>query len=242
MAEGELIPTDQLDRTTINVAVADRLRSEVQSGYLVPGTRLRQADVAKRFGVSTTPVREAFQFLQAEGLLQIDPHRGAIVFQPTIDDMREAFEIRLVLERLAIAKAVPKMAEGAFTNLGALIQTMQETNDPAQWRQLNTRFHMEGYEFSQLPRLVALIANLTHATSGYSQMATLRSPRSRWADAQHKQLLEAFRRGDVDGAQLIIKEHLNLTVSFMVDFLEGHETKGVSPLEDSSEPTAHFGD
>lgn len=230
MDSGGSSSSDELVRTTTSFAVAARLRAELQRGDLAPGTRLRQADIAKRFGVSTTPVREAFQMLQAEGLVRIDPHRGAIVFRPTVEDMQEAFEIRIVLEQLAIEKATPNMQSADFEELESIIEAMRSTNDPAQWRQLNTRFHLRIYESSRCPRLVGLIRNLTDATVGYSQMATLRAPRSWWADTEHEQLLEALRASDVPRAQGIIKEHLNLTVGFMIEFLEGQgDTTATSP-------------
>ena len=95
-----------LMRRTASEAVSERLRAEIQRGDLPPGTRLRQGEVAARFGVSTTPVREAFALLQAQGLVRIDPHRGAIVFLPTAKDAQELYEIRIALETLAIGRAV----------------------------------------------------------------------------------------------------------------------------------------
>ena len=70
-----------LGRNTTAKMVAGMLRDQIQDGGLAPGTRLRQNEIAERFGVSTTPVREAFAQLQAEGLVRIDPHRGAVVFR-----------------------------------------------------------------------------------------------------------------------------------------------------------------
>lgn len=222
-------PTEQLDRTTASSAVAERLRSEIQRGNLQPGTRLPQGDIAKRYGVSTTPVREAFQILQAEGLLRIDPHRGAIVFRPTVEEMQEEFGIRSTLEQLAAAKAIPNLKESDFAELDQMIHTMRATNDPAQWRQLNTQFHTRIYESSRWPRLVGLISNLADATSGYSQMATLRAPRSWWADTQHEQILDALRAGNVERTQEIISDHLHLTVTFLIELLEGEEGASQSP-------------
>jgi DNA-binding GntR family transcriptional regulator len=111
-----------LDRDTTAKVVAERLRDEIQDGTLSPGTRLRQNEVARRFGVSTTPVREAFAQLQAEGLVRIDPHRGAVVFRPTTDDLVEFYEIREVLESLAVVRAIPRLA--------ALIENLRDASTP----------------------------------------------------------------------------------------------------------------
>src|SRR5918997_1170374 len=88
---------------------------------LAPGTRLRQNDVAKRFGVSTTPVREAFAQLQAEGLVRIDPHRGAVVFHPSVDDVLEFYEIREALESLAVGHAIRKIDGDLAARLADMI-------------------------------------------------------------------------------------------------------------------------
>jgi DNA-binding GntR family transcriptional regulator len=116
---------EMLVRTTASTAVADRLRSEIQSGRVAPGSTLRQGDVAKRFGVSTTPVREAFHMLQAEGFLRKDPHRGAVVFRPTVEEMREVFEMRIVLEQLAISHAIRNITGEDLTELRELIEQLE---------------------------------------------------------------------------------------------------------------------
>jgi DNA-binding GntR family transcriptional regulator len=217
---------ETLDRTTASLAVADRLRSDIQNGRAAPGSKLRMSDVAKRFGVSTTPVREAFKLLQAEGFLRIDPHHVAIVFHPTLEEMREVFEMRIVLEQLAISRAVPNITDDDLAELRDLIAQMERSEDPSEWRQLNTRFHMRIYGASGRARLVAAIRNLTDSTTGYSQMATLRAPRSWWNNRQHVELVDAIERRDEDRAKRILEEHLNLTVSFVVELFEG----GDSPI------------
>jgi DNA-binding GntR family transcriptional regulator len=209
---------------TTSTAVSERLRAEIQRGELVPGTHLRQGEVAKRLGVSTTPVREAFRILQAEGLLTMDPHRGAIVFRPTRSDLQEAFDIRIALEQLALSRAIPQMPEAAFSELEGIISRMKATEDPGRWRQLNTRFHSRIYSYSGLPRLRSMIANLTDTTSGYSQMATLRAPRSWWADQEHEAILEACKARDVRKAQTLLRDHLRLTVNFVLKLLDEQDS------------------
>src|ERR671919_3227658 len=115
-----------LRRRTTADAVAQMLRNEIQSGQLPPGTRLRQNDVAHRFGVSTTPVREALALLQADGLVRIDPHRGAIVFHPTIADLRESYEIRKTLEALAVEKATPQLTDDLVAELQEHLDEMKK--------------------------------------------------------------------------------------------------------------------
>src|SRR5688572_20697813 len=99
-----MLETDPIRPRTAAEAVATRLRQEIQAGEHAPGTPLRQTEVARRLGVSTTPVREAFALLQADGLVRIDRYRGAVVFRPTAEELRDAYEIREALELLAVGK------------------------------------------------------------------------------------------------------------------------------------------
>src|ERR687895_152976 len=112
-------------RRTTSEEVASRLREEILRGDLEPGKRLRQGAVATRFGVSTTPVREAFALLQAEGLVRIDPHKGAIVFHPTADDARELYEIRVALETLAIGRALRNLGPEEIQELQSILEEMR---------------------------------------------------------------------------------------------------------------------
>lgn len=130
---------EMLDRDTTAKVVAERLRDEIQDGTLAPGTRLRQNEIARRFGVSTTPVREAFAQLQAEGLVRIDPHRGAVVFHPTVEDLVEFYEIREVLESLAVVRAIPRLRSDVVKELAALIDRMRRTDDARRWLKLDRK-------------------------------------------------------------------------------------------------------
>jgi DNA-binding GntR family transcriptional regulator len=208
-----------LERDTTAKIVAGRLRDEIQGGTLSPGTRLRQNDVARRFGVSTTPVREAFAQLQAEGLVRIDPHRGAVVFHPTVEDLMEFYEIREVLEALAVAQAMPHLDEDAVRELNALIDKMRRTEDARRWMKLNDEFHLHLYELAHRPRLTAMIENLRDASTPYIHMFVAgRSPAAR-ANEEHQEILDACTRGDREAAERAVREHLRSASRELAAFL-----------------------
>jgi DNA-binding GntR family transcriptional regulator len=210
---------ETLERDTTAKVVAERLREEIQHGSLAPGTRLRQNDVAKRFGVSTTPVREAFAQLQAEGLLRIDPHRGAIVFHPSVDDVLEFYEIREALESLAVEHAIPRLEPTTARDLDALIDRMRRTSDARRWLKLNDEFHLRLYASAERPRLSALIDSLRDASKPYIHMFVVsRSPSER-ANEEHKAILDACTAGDVDAARRAIRDHLRHASRDLAAFL-----------------------
>lgn len=212
---------ETLERDTTAKVVAERLRDEIQVGTLSPGTRLRQNDVARRFGVSTTPVREAFAQLQAEGLVRIDPHRGAVVFHPTVDDLIEFYEIREVLESLAVAQAIPQLDPDRVKDLNALIEKMRKTDDARRWMKLNDEFHLRLYERADRPRLSGLIENLRDASTPYIHMYVAGRPPAARANEEHQHILDACIRGDRKAAQAAIRDHLRSASHDLVAFLSG---------------------
>src|SRR3954463_14764393 len=126
---------------TVAGAVAERLRGEIVAGALASGSRLRQVEIARRFGVSTTPVREALAALQREGLVRLHPQRGAVVFVPTVDDLREHYEIRAALEALAAARAAERFEPDWAQPLEDLLDEMRDGPAAARYIALNQRFH-----------------------------------------------------------------------------------------------------
>ena len=215
-----------LDRDTTAKVVAERLRDEIQDGTLQPGTRLRQNEVARRFGVSTTPVREAFAQLQAEGLVRIDPHRGAVVFHPTAEDLLEFYEIREVLESLAVVRAIPRLAPNVVKEMQALIDRMRRADDARRWLRLNDEFHLKLYACAEMPRLASLIENLRDASTPYIHMfVAARRPGER-GDEEHQRILDACVRRDAAAAELFVREHLRSAASDLARGLGGTAALG----------------
>jgi DNA-binding GntR family transcriptional regulator len=199
------------------------LRDEIQDGGLAPGTRLRQNEVAGRFGVSTTPVREAFAQLQAEGLVRIDPHRGAVVFHPTAEDLLEYYEIREVLESLAVRHAIERLTPAIAKKL---IDRMRRTTDARRWLRLNDEFHLKLYECARRPHLSSLIDNLRDASTPYIYMFVANRKPSDQANGEHQEILDACIRGDAKSAQRAIRDHLRHASGELAEQLSARPTNG----------------
>jgi DNA-binding GntR family transcriptional regulator len=210
----------ELTRRTASEAVAERLRAEIQRGELRPGTRLRQGEVATRFGVSTTPVREAFALLQAQGLVRIDPHRGAIVFLPTAEDAQELYEIRIALETLAIGHAVKNLDPEELDELQVILEEMMKLGTAEGWSDLHNRFHMLLYNSSGLPRLAMTIANLRDASSSYINMFVAQHEGMDVSNEGHKEILEACRERNTRRAKKAVAQHLRVSEASLVASLE----------------------
>lgn len=222
---------NMFDQPTMADRVADLLRSEIQRGVLAPGMRLRQADLADRFGVSTTPVREAFMKLQTEGLLHIEPRRGATVLKSTFEDLRECFEIRELLEGLAISKAIPYLTPAMLDELQEIVEKMKKTEDDQRWVELNNQFHLGLYAAAGLPRLHAIISSLRDASDAYLHMFAKARRASRSKDEEHQAILDACRDKDPICAAELVRMHLRRPIRELFEKLSGGSDDPTASLD-----------
>lgn len=201
---------------TSSVFVAAQLRDAILRGSIAPGTHLRQTQLAREFGVSTTPVREAFQILQSEGIVESDPHRGVVVRRPSAAEIAEDYAIRCELECLAAANALPNLTDEDIAELAALEAEMEAVPTEDQYIELNHRFHDTLYRASGQRRLCALIANLRTSSSAYiyhrAYMARLdRDERAEYLLrlwSEHQEILAACRARDRQRLVKTIREHI----------------------------------
>lgn len=197
-------------RQTITAEIVDRLREEVLAGTLAPGSRLRQVEVAERLGVSPTPVREAFAALEREGLLVRHPRRGVVVFEPTLEDVRQLYEMRIALEVLAIEKAVPNLAPADLAALRTLVDGMAELH-PGQgqrFNELNAAFHERIYRAADRPRLYEEIASLRQASNAYIRYFSPERSVVQETSEEHQSILKACTNGDTQAASQALQHHL----------------------------------
>lgn len=195
------------------------LREEILRALLPPGTRLRQEEVAERFRVSTTPVREAFRILEADKLVRRDPHRGVLVFRPSIADVREAYEIREALETLAIGHAIVAMSTADIEELESLLDEMDHTVDRGEWINLNNIYHDRIYACAARPLLRSMIISVRDSMAGYMHTAIHKALESGRPAQEHREILEACRTRDVERARQAVRVHLHHTVDMALEFL-----------------------
>lgn len=206
---------------TVAGLVAESLRAEIVAGKRVPGSRLPQVEIARRLGVSTTPVREALAMLQREGLVRLHPQRGAVVFIPTVADLRDHYEIRAALEALAAARTAELFEPDWAPPLQTLLDEMRTGPPAARYLELNQRFHTTLYEHSGRRKLVDMIASLRDASSAYLHIyrAAADFPVER-LDAEHRAMLAACVARDAEAAAEATRLHLKHTVEHVAVRLE----------------------
>jgi len=217
-------PTAKLDtalaRQTLRDALVAQLRDDILTGQLPPGARLRQQDVAARFDVSTTPVREAFAALEREGLVRSEAHRGVVVFEPTADYLREIYDIRLALESLAVRKAAENVTDAQVGDLKSLLKQMASVlDDRDAYHLLNARFHDLVYAAAGSPRLVELIRQLRDSVNAYLRLYARQIDSADIVHKDHVRIARALERRDADAAVSALEQHLRRTVDYVSDHL-----------------------
>jgi DNA-binding GntR family transcriptional regulator len=212
MDQSERIPSSGLVAlpTTRSSAIADELRRLIQNGELRPGERLRQVEIATRFGVSTTPVREAFTSLAREGLIRKDDMRGAVVFEPNLADLTENYEIRGALEPLATVLAIDRISDEELDELDALVRQMRVAKRP-RYHTLNRELHAKIYAAAGRPRLISIIESLRDSSDAYFRMAA-QAPYDRayqtQVHAEHEEIVAALRKRNARAAKTAVAKHL----------------------------------
>jgi DNA-binding GntR family transcriptional regulator len=194
--------------STIAEGIVDRLRTEIREGKLKPGEFLRQNIIAERYGVSSTPVREALALLEREGLVRREPHRGVVVFQPTIDDLLDCYEIREALEVLAVRKAVRNLTPEDVAYLSDLAARMKATNDLQEYMLMNQEFHERIERAAGSERLFELIAAQRVAATTYLAFMGIGSPTADETADEHQSIVEAIASGVPSLAANAMSQHL----------------------------------
>ena len=195
-AEGYVSKTD---------LVAALIRELVITGELAAGEQLRQRDLAQRFAVSQTPVREAMRRLESEGLLVCDTHRGFTVAVPELGRVEENFQIRAALESLGASLAARKIDAVGLARLHGLNDQMraQPEGDPG-YAELNREFHFTVYEYARSPLLLSLMRLLWASLHGGPRVTRTHAESAR----QHDEILRALADGDAAGASDRTYQHI----------------------------------
>jgi DNA-binding GntR family transcriptional regulator len=219
---GKDTPITVFTKRTVAEQIATALRQEIVSGQLPAGTRLPQVEIAQRFGVSTTPVREAFGLLQRDGLVQGDTHRGVTVFLPTVEDLIEHYEIRMALEMLAAEKAAACFQAQDALPFVAILDEMYTTNDAVRYVEWNQQFHLSLYLLAGRSRLVAMIEELRNASLAYNHLyAAADIPKdAQRLDAEHREILAACQANDPLRAANAVRQHIHQTIIHVKEVLE----------------------
>lgn len=220
-------------RQTVTGAAVAELRRRILSGSVAAGEALRQDALAREFGISRIPIREAFHQLAAEGLVTLHPHRGAVVTALSALDIAELFDLRAMLEPDLIRRAVPRLDESDFARAETILAEYTAAiarGDLEAYGELNREYHLSLYRASGRNQTLELVRVLLANTDRYTrvQLAMSDGATSR-AKREHATLLELCRAGDAEGAARLTLDHVMAVRHDLLQLLQRDEDSLAEP-------------
>jgi DNA-binding GntR family transcriptional regulator len=206
------------NRDTLHLKVCNVIREAIIKGDFKPGERLRQADLAEKMGVSRMPIREAFRKLEAEGLIKLEPHKGAVVKSISIKDIEEIYALRSQLEKMAVYQSVDLLTGEDIEQLTALVNEMEIAKDADTFVQLNIDFHRLLVKPCKWERLNSFIGTLWNGLP--QQTPHLLTGQIETSNDEHREILEAILRKDKDTVATLVSEHIVRTGESLIASLQ----------------------
>jgi len=201
-----------IPRQSLASAVAERLRERIIRGLLPEGAQLRQDAIAKEFRVSRIPVREALRQLEAEGLISIVQHRGAVVTALSPDDVEELFTIRALLEPELLKLSIPHLTEKDFAQADKILRTyireLKRADHVGAWGQLNWQFHSMLYSRANRPYFMSVLRNINNNGERYTRLQLFLTGGMERANIEHRKLLDLSRQRNVPAACELLRRHI----------------------------------
>jgi DNA-binding GntR family transcriptional regulator len=193
--------------------IATYLREEILHGRILPGDRIRQEDIADRFGASRLPVREALRMLEAEGLTEHEPNKGARVPRLSQHDVDVVYQMRERLEPLALIESLPLLTSEEHERLDDVQSRIEANTDVDRFLDLDREFHLLTYSGCSLDPLNSMVTRLWNSTQHYRRMFVQMGGRSRmWVvNAEHRLILDAVVRRDEVDAERYLQGHIRRT-------------------------------
>lgn len=207
----ELHPGGPLTRNA-SVAATEVIREAILDGRLLPGRRLKEEELAQELGISRTPVREALLMLQAEGLVDAAPNRGATVRSHSVEDLNDLYQLRALLEGYAARRAATRLSDEAVAGLRescARFEALIEKG--ADMRVLvreNLVFHQAILESAGSARLATMVRQVVELPLVYRSYAWYSREQQQISAHYHSQIARALESRDAERAELVMKEHI----------------------------------
>ncbi|MFD3511692.1 GntR family transcriptional regulator [Streptomyces sp. NPDC058657] len=195
-------------------SVCTAIRDDIVSGVLPRGSRLTEEVLARRYGVSRVPVREALRTLQAEGFVTTRRHMGACVAEPTAQEAADLLELRVMLVPLGAARAAVRRTEPHLRVLGGLVRLGRERARRPEGEDLTALgswFHETLAQASASPGLITLLTQLGHKIAWMYVAESPARPAETWAE--RGAIVDAVARRDADRARALTARHVEQAVS-----------------------------
>jgi DNA-binding GntR family transcriptional regulator len=221
---------DPGDLRTSTSRVQDELRHAILEGVLAPGERLRAEALAARFGTSRTPIREALLVLEREGLVEMEPHRGALVRAFDAADVLDLYEVRALIEPHAAARAATRIARPALERLDELCGRAEDRGGAtpsavADQIAFNEEFHRVIVEAAGSPRTLAAMRAVAGIPSAFRARFWASDEQRARSLFCHRELVAALGAGRPALAEAVMRMHILGAREFLVE-VTGRDRSG----------------
>jgi DNA-binding GntR family transcriptional regulator len=202
-SKGQGSESRRTNRSSLKEEVYEAVRRDIMDGTFPPGDLLKERELAEKYGVSKTPVREALSLLEQDELVKVIPRAGYMVTQLTLRDLQEVRRLRVTLEAMAARLAVKRITEKELEELEGLTST----SDPEEARLFNRQFHSVVARASGNTRLAKMIEQLLDDTDRWAALEIAGLTPALLLVGHHAEF-EALRTRDPDIAEEAMRKHV----------------------------------
>ena len=192
--------------------VANILREAILNGEILPGAKLREAEIAGSLSISRTPIREAFRILESEGLVILAPNKGVNVITLSDKEIREIYEFRELIELFAVSKACDALTEKELKSLDLCVKQMEEHMEEDNYKEYlkcSTEFHLIYIRMCGNQRIIEAFKKIWNTLLATQILTRSDNKARRETISDHRKILAAIKRKDKSLAKALIKSHIN---------------------------------
>ena len=215
MSKANPVDQGQVTRKTVTSSVVEILREKIISHEIGGGQPLRQDALAAQLNVSRIPIREALLQLEAEGLVQFAPHKGAVATQVSAEEVDELFSLRSILETDLLVRALRKITDSELEKSQLILEEFDELLKPGAdmhaWGALNWKFHKSLYVPADRKRTLNIVRQLHTNCDRYLRMQIQLNADFSRAEKEHHELLRLCEKRDIRAARKCLKDHILIT-------------------------------
>jgi len=215
-----VLASEQLLPHQARGVIEERLRSAILDGRLPAGTAVRQQELATLFGVSRMPVREALRQLEAQSLLKVEMHKGAVVAPLIGEDAVDTYALRVLLETEALRQSVPLLDASDIASARGYIQQLENETRHAEIGRLNRLFHMSLYNKAPNKKLLRLIEDELNEEERFLRFHLSTMGLGKLTQDDHNALVDAASDKLVEEAIAVLERHLNTAARVIRNYLD----------------------
>ena len=211
---------------TLAESLRQKLEGAIAAGHLAPGSRLDEQEIAQRFGVSRTPVREAFRLMAANNLVELRGRQGATVRTIKAQALIEMFQVMAELEGLCARLAARRVSQAWGDEISKIHQRLvaaSKSGDIDEFYDINQEFHEAIYEASRNAFLADQTRRLRNQVAAYRRRVTHMPNRIADTIREHEAIMQAILAHDPERAHSAMRDHVNLLGDNLLDFLAAFE-------------------